>query len=389
MPGLGAGGAEKALINLLLLLKSSNYKIDLLLFSNEGIFTNQVPDDVNIINPEGNYKIFRQPLLKSLLCFFVRFNIKLLLSRFLYFKINRNKNRSQGINEQYSWNVLKKSIEPLSDKYDIAIGFLEKTSIYYIVDKVQAKSKIGWIHNDYAKLDLDTEWDRKYFKHLNHIVTVSEKCVLSLFDYFPEYSNKIKCIYNITSKTLVQQLADINENVLDVEKFNLVSIGRLDFQKGFDLGLDALSLLPKDILTNIKLTIIGEGPERNSLENRIKQLELHDSVQLLGLTSNPYVWIKHATIYFQPSRFEGKSIAIDEAKLLAKPILVTNFETVYDQIEHLRTGYIVDKTPQAIADGIIELLQNEKLRDTLESNLKDFSINELEILNQLKSLINA
>ena len=54
----------------------------------------------------------------------------------------------------------------------------------------------------------------------------------------------------------------------------------------------------------------------------------------MGVKENPYPYIKKADIYVQPSRYEGKSIAIDEAKILKKPIVVTNFSTAKDQIEN-------------------------------------------------------
>ena len=71
----------------------------------------------------------------------------------------------------------------------------------------------------------------------------------------------------------------------------------------------------------------------------------------------------------QSSRFEGKWIAIDEAKILNKPILVTNFSTVRDQIANNKTGHIVEMSPEAIANGIVELMTNKQLAKSLSENL--------------------
>ena len=65
----------------------------------------------------------------------------------------------------------------------------------------------------------------------------------------------------------------------------------------------------------------------------------------------------------QPSRYEGKSVVIDETKILKKPIVVTNYPTVKDQIMDGKEGMIVDMAPEGIAQGIISMLQNENLRN--------------------------
>ena len=64
----------------------------------------------------------------------------------------------------------------INKKYDVAIGYLEKNPIYFCIDKVKANKKIGFIHNDYDKLGMDPTIDKKYFKKLDNIVTVSEEC---------------------------------------------------------------------------------------------------------------------------------------------------------------------------------------------------------------------
>ncbi len=70
------------------------------------------------------------------------------------------------------------------------------------------------------------------------------------------------------------------------------------------------------------------------------------------------------------SRYEGKSIALDEAKILCKPIVVTNYPSVGDAIINGKNGLIVDINAQAIANGITKLYNNENLREELIKNLR-------------------
>ena len=135
--------------------------------------------------------------------------------------------------------------------------------------------------------------------------------------------------------------------------------------------------------------IIGEGAERNALEQQIIQNELTSCVVLLGIKENPYPYIKQTTIFVQPSRYEGKSIAIDEAKLLLKPIIVTNFSTVKDQIEHNVTGIIAEINSESIANAIENLLSNDAVQKQLSENLATQNFGTEAELTKLNNLING
>ena len=97
-------------------------------------------------------------------------------------------------------------------------------------------------------------------------------------------------------------------------------------------------------------------------------------------------YVPQSVFYAQTSRFEGKSRATEEAKILQKIILATNFPTVSDQLSHLENGYIVDLNAEAIAEGIIQLIENKKIGEQLRQNLSTSQIDnehELKILYDL------
>ena len=85
IPNLGAGGAEKSLVNLLNELDYSIYEVDLFLFSKSGLFFHQLPPQVNVVEPHADFKIFQNTLLKSLFVFLMKGKISLLIIRFLFF----------------------------------------------------------------------------------------------------------------------------------------------------------------------------------------------------------------------------------------------------------------------------------------------------------------
>lgn len=388
IPSLGAGGAEKSLVNLLVELDYTKYEVDLFLIAKNGMFQQLVPTEVNILETPPLLETFALSPLKSFAHFFIKGKWSLIYHKLMLI-LNNRLIKDTNLAEQKNWKHFKHFIPPLTKTYDAAIGYLEKTSNYIVADRTNAKKKIGWIHNDYKKLGLKEEIDAVCFSKLDLIVSVSEECVESLKAVFPKYIAKFKMLENIVAIKQMQ----VKSNVFLDEKYNeryILSIGRLDSQKNFSLAIKTCKLL-KSKGVHLQWLVIGEGELRMQLEQQIKEAGLGNDFILLGLKANPYPYIKNAFIYCQPSLFEGKSIAIDEAKLLCKPIVVTNFSTVYDQITDGQTGLISEMNPEALAKNIERLVIDTSLRNQLMVNLeaeKRIAVQkEQEIVNQFEKLI--
>ncbi|WP_028550873.1 glycosyltransferase [Paenibacillus sp. UNC451MF] len=370
MPSLTAGGGEKSLVNLLSQIDYKAYNVDLFLFSQTGVFINSLPKEVNILGFPNKYNIYTKGLKKSMEEFLAKGQVTLAYSRLMFTVMNRVI-RNTDFSEQFTWKYQRKSLDTLEKVYDAAIGFLEKSSIYFVVDKVKARKKIGWIHTNYSDSGMRHHYDDPYFKQLDHIVTVSEECAKSLSDHFLHLNNKIKVIYNIVSPKMIHHLSneDIDEGtIFDTEYTNIVTLARLSHEKGIDLAIESCKLLVGKG-HNIRWYVLGDGQDRESLESLIEKHQLGPYFKLLGVKENPYPYIKKADIYVQPSRYEGKSIAIDEAKILQKPIVVTNFETAKDQIQHGINGVIVDLSPAGISQGIEKLMEDIPLKNRVICNL--------------------
>lgn len=159
----------------------------------------------------------------------------------------------------------------------------------------------------------------------------------------------------------------------------IVSIGRLTDVKRFDRAVEAAKIL-KDNGINFIWILIGSGELENNLKELIKQFGLEKEFILAGVKANPYPYIKNADIFVQTSDNEGKSMVIDEAKILGKPIVVTNYMTVRDVIKDGEDGMIADFTPESVAEKIMMIIEDKSLRDRIISNLKSETIgNENEI----------
>ncbi|MBW7457744.1 glycosyltransferase [Paenibacillus sepulcri] len=367
MNNLNCGGAEKSLISLLQAIDYSRCEVDLLLFKREGMFMDKVPEQVRVLAEPSGYTYFDMPVGKALAGTIRKGRIDIAWSRLragLVFRRESNRSRC----EQRVWKYIGRSMTGLSKEYDAAIGYLEKSPVYYVIDKVKARTKIGFIHNDYDKLGMDPGIDLGYFKALDYIATVSEECVNILADRFPMYRDKIVLMHNIVSPAAVLSMAQDNAPTPG-KGVTIVSVGRLNYQKGFELAVEACELLVKDGF-DIRWYIVGEGEERGRLEQSIKERQLQDSVILTGLLENPYPYIKTCDIYVQTSFFEGRCLTVTEAKILHKPIVSTNFKVIYDQLTDGHNGLIVEQNAASVYQGVKKLINSETLRRHLTDNLR-------------------
>ena len=140
-------------------------------------------------------------------------------------------------------------------------------------------------------------------------------------------------------------------------------MGRICEQKGYDLAVPAVARLKNEDY-HIKWYILGKGSgeEERALTDLIHLHHAEEVVSVLGVKKNPYPYIKAADIYMQPSRHEGKPISVEEAKILCKPILVTNYTSAHEQLENGKFGEIADISEEGIYRGLKKLLEDESLR---------------------------
>lgn len=374
---LNIGGAEKALISLLQSIDYKHYNVDLFLIKKEGNFLKQVPEQVRILKPSKYFNYFDMSIKQAIWENLKAFRFGIIYNRIMAGFTSKTE-KNLAIREQKMWRYLKNVMLSLEKEYDVAIGYLEKTPNYFCVDKVKAHKKIGFIHNDYQKLGMDKELDEPYFKKLDHVLTVSESCKTSLDNTFPELKERFGVMYNIVSPKLINELAKEETDVVFKEN-SLLTLGRLNYQKGYDIAIEACKILVDKGL-QIHWYILGEGAEKNNLLRKIKEYGLDGNFTFFGLRDNPYPYMKAADIYVQPSRFEGKSIALDEAKILCKPIIATNFSTVKDQLADKVNSLIAEIDANSLAEKIEKLLADKSLQESFKENLcKEYYGTESEI----------
>lgn len=378
------GGAEKSLVSFLNTvdkdyLYNNEISIDLLLTQREQFLEHQLPDYVNIVDCPSDYAAYCNPL-RSLID-----GKRVTLSNFFHKiysgiikkMLGKNSNLSLG---ELQWKYVGRTLREFPEEYDVAMAYFHDASAYYLIDKVRAKKKIIWIHNEYEKLGYTDDFEREYYSQTDKIVTISDRCVSSFVKHFPELQDKVEMIENISSRTLIDKMAgnQMPEEFM-ANTVNILSVGRLCDQKGYDIGIEAFHKM-KDIDAPYHWYIMGTGEKEKELTELINQYGLQDRISLLGLRINPYPYIKNCDIFFQPSRYEGKSIALDEAMILERPILVTAYDTAMDSITNGLNGKICGMSSEEVSEGLAELITNVQLREkyTIQLHIENHG-NESEI----------
>lgn len=384
------GGISKSLLALFNEL-GDEFHIDFLLMRQEGLFLPLIPPHVTLL-PEPIEADFRNPHPRYAgeawrHLSFPRF------AQWVDYSAACSWGRLTGglhkqVQQMDKW--LGKHTAPQPKHYDAAIAYQGGRCIYYLVEGVDAEVKIGYVHSDYQSNETDFmlyPTDRQYFGRLNHLVTISPKCANSLIKTFPDLTDKITVVENICSPKFIQAMAKEECELDTCDKIKIIMMGRLDIEvKGIDLAIEAASILKKRGVA-FNWFILGDGVSRQTVEKMINDADVADCFTVLGAKTNPYPYLRSADIYVHPSRVEGKSVALDEVKALAKPVVVTNFSTVYDQFTDGKIALICQMTPADIADKIMTLIENSALRTQLVDNLKREKVGNEEQVEVFKSLL--
>ena len=384
------GGVERSLISLLENFDYFNNKVDLMLYRHSGDFMNLLADKHELLSEVKEYATYRKSIKEILEEKLYVLAITRVLANLNSKIIGNIKNIDEigYIQMQLMWKYSLPFLPKLDKKYDVAISYLWPH--YFVSEKVQAKTKIAWIHTDYSTIETDVDMDLKMWNKFNYIIAVSEECKNAFLKKYPSLKNKVKVMENITSPDFIREMAseNIEENIKNDNSFKLVSVARLSYAKGIDNAVRALRLLHNRGLTNIKWYVVGYGGDEEIIRNLIKENNLEDSFILLGKKINPYPYINVADIYVQPSRYEGKAVTVGEAQILGKPVVITNYTTAKSQVRDNVDGYVCKLSIEGIAEGIEKLYKDKNLRIKLSDNCKNTDYSNSSELQKLYSIFN-
>jgi glycosyltransferase involved in cell wall biosynthesis len=223
---------------------------------------------------------------------------------------------------------------------------------------------------------------KSIYPFADHVVAVSAGIAAELEKNFGVPSQRISVIHNPALDNSALAQADSQEDPWKGEKgFRIISMGRLESQKGHDVLIRAIAKLPEELMLNVK--VLGEGPERQNLERLVRDFGLESRVRLEGFQSNPYTYLKFADLFVLPSRAEGFPNALLEAMSFNLPVIAADCSTGPREI--LQDGAVaplfavddVDGLAKELSEIVQDATRCDRCRGKVRMRIRDFDTDEI------------
>lgn len=393
---LNGGGAEKVLLETVKHLDKNKYTITVLSILNQGIYIDEIKEhcEYRYIFPN----LFTGKLNK------IYYSIVLRLLKVIPARV-----QSCFVGEK---------------KHDIAIAYLEGAPTK-MVSELKVDYKFAWVHVDpiqapySTKAFLNLEREKKAYTKFNKVLCVSSDLVTSVKEKY-KLDQNVEFLMNILNPHEVTRKAEeylpisttghCEEAVtnkpsknIDIESeyqhtvdeensgkhYNIVTIGRLAYQKNYELLIHVCNDLVKAGITNFTLNIIGQGPEEKQLKERIYTLGLKNKIHLLGFMSNPYPYIKAADFAVCSSRAEGFSTFVTEALILAKPLVTTDCAGMKDLLGDSEYGVITENSRTGLYEGLKKMLTSDEIYNKykIKAQIRSKDFNLQQQIEQLEKVL--
>lgn len=388
---MGRAGAEKCLQALLELLDPEKYDLSVYSIINRGELYNDMPEYVHILN--------KKPCTKSVLdnaglwatacqilwSLLKKFSFITYIPYFCRVLAHQIKTKHLDFSKLF-WMLLARNAKRFNEEYDLAVAFIEGAATYYVSKYVKARKKATYVHIDYLAAGYLPKLDKPYYDNMDRIFCVSD-CVRQVFlKAYPEYESKTFFFHNMVPRERILRMSKEGEGFTDqFDGLRILTVGRLHYQKAYDLAIPALAELCRRGY-NVRWYVIGEGAEEENLRALIKENNVEDSFILMGCFANPYPFIAQCDIYSQASRFEGWCIALAESLVLARPVLASRCAGNEEQVTDGKTGVLIDLSVENIVDGMERLINSPEMRKEFTANLSGIALDFKKDLEMLYAL---
>lgn len=385
------GGAERSLLGLLNAIDTDLYDVDLFIYSHQGEFMRLIPEKINLLPEIPRYTTLERPVKEILKEGYWDIALARLVAKVACKQYMKRSGHTEGSAIfQYVANYTTRLLPSLHKfgEYDLAISFLVPHNI--VLEKVQAKKKIAWIHTDYSTIQVNKKQELKVWGKYDYIASISDKVTDTYLSTFPELRHKIVLIENILSPSFVCRQAgtvDVSDEMkIDVDEVALCSVGRFSPPKNFD-NVPFICKHIQEKGVKLKWFLIGFGGDEQLIREQIAKAGMEEHVIVLGKKENPYPYMKACNIYVQPSRYEGKAMTVREAQMLCKPVVITDFPTAQSQLTDGVDGVVVPLNNEACAEGIVRLIKDKGLQESLSAYLKEHDYGNEQEVEKIYKLI--
>ena len=390
---LGCGGAERAMLNLFDALDPKKYEISLFVLTGQGELSHALPKHVRLLNRD--YKDVsvltgegRKLLIRSVLRAGSKKGLFLRRASYLLKNFRDMRRRGKILPDKLCWRVLSDGAPLIRREYDLAVAYLEGGATYYVAEHVKARKKAAFVHIDYGKAGYTRKLDRDCYQKFDRIFTVSDEVRAHFLEVYPEHEKKVSVFHNLINQERIRQMAEQGSGFDDeFQGYRILTVGRLTQQKRYDIAIQAMALLKEKCSVPVRWYVLGEGELRESLQQQIKDAGVEQEFILLGVKENPFPYYKNCNLYVHATGFEGKSIAIQEAQTLGKPILATDCSGNREQIVHDVDGRMCPLDPKCVSEEIFWMIAHPEKCKAYGEQAKKKTLNSTTGFEAFQALI--
>ncbi len=176
--------------------------------------------------------------------------------------------------------------------------------------------------------------------------------------------NNDKILFKLLKNTIdSKKVLKLSKSKFEIESLNksvinILSVGRLAYQKGFDILIESLSMIPSKY--NYSVSIIGDGPMKNFLKELANKKRVSKNIRWLGAKNNPYPYYSNFDVLVFPSRHEGFPNVLLEAMVVGIPVISTDCLTGPKEL--LNNGefgqLIATEDPISLSRAVINFFEN-------------------------------
>lgn len=390
LQGIGYGGSMTSLINLLRFLKEKHvFNIDILFMDRYG----ELLDEAKVVG-----KVLREDKLlqavtptRSKLVRLRRYD---LLAIRAVMKICATVFHTTT--SEFAYRIAAKKY---SQKYECVVAYQESIATTFST-YIDCGRRLAWVHNGYENVKRicgSAENLKKIYGKFDRVICVSRAGMNAFRNLSGLKSEKIDYIYNtvdieqiVMKATAKLQVSLSNsENISQVERILskrertvFISVGRCVEQKRFDKIIDVAKHL-KNAGYSFGWIIVGSGELYERLRDDIYREKLENEVVLTGGLNNPFPVMKASDIVVVTSDFEAQPMVVNEALLLGKPVITTNYESAEEVVKHGINGIICGMSSEQIYLACRELLDNPQKLKRLSRGAGSFHYNNNAITQKV------
>lgn len=372
LPSLVTGGMEKELVTLANALQNAGCAVTVMLLESNTELKDELHSGIRLLN-----KANKHPIGKSIP--YIRYK--------LY---------DEGMWEKRSSPATLYRFYVGREKYDVEIAFFNGLSVKIISGSTNKNAvHLAWIHNDFTNITnyrfnfKNMDEVRKAYHTFEHVVCVSEAARRGFISVIGDTANTVT-VHNMLPVEQIRRLslAEIPYRYPST-RLNLVLVARLRASQKGQLRLIKVISRLHDEGCDLSLTLVGDGVDREAIEDEIVRRHAQRYIFTVGTQKNPYPYIVGADLLVCASFTEGYNLTVAEALILGVPVISTVCTGPCEILDNGKYGMLVENSEEGLYTGIKKLYENPELLTEYRKKAalrRDF-FDEDSIFRQITTLI--